>query len=43
VLSIADGVIVSTWLMKKQQKPDDLIHWDLDKIKALMKAARSAK
>ena len=35
-LSIADGVVVSTSLMRSEQPADDLIRWDVDSARRLM-------
>ncbi len=38
-LSVADGVIVSSALKRQPTAPNDLVHWDLAKIKAFMESA----
>lgn len=35
-LSVSDGVIVSTSLMRKPSSPDDPLRWDLDRARSLM-------
>lgn len=40
-LSHADGVIVSTALMRKDAKPTDVLRWDLDRSRRFMDAARA--
>ena len=39
VLKYADGVIVSTSLKRKNNSPEDIVQWDLEKIKRFMHAA----
>jgi predicted TIM-barrel enzyme len=35
-LSVADGAIVSTSLMRKATSPDDPLRWDIARARALM-------
>lgn len=41
-LSVADGAVVSTALMRAEAKPGDLLHWDKDKTSRFMDMARAA-
>jgi predicted TIM-barrel enzyme len=41
-LATADGVIVSTALMRKDARPTDLLHWDAAKTREFMEAAGAA-
>ena len=40
-LTICDGVIVSTALMRKDAAADDLLRWDIDLARRFMDAARA--
>lgn len=40
-LENADGVIVSTALMKSHNEPDDMIKWDLEKVRKFMEVVNS--
>jgi membrane complex biogenesis BtpA family protein len=42
-ISAADGVIVSTWLKKASNEPQDHIVWDIARMKELMATAQTAK
>lgn len=41
VMKLADGVIVSTALKRKDCAPDDLVLWDLDGVRRFMDGARA--
>ncbi|WP_197062690.1 BtpA/SgcQ family protein [Bosea sp. UNC402CLCol] len=40
-LSICDGVVVSTALMRKDAAPTDILRWDVDRARRFMDAARA--
>lgn len=42
-LLVADGVIVSTWLKKEAADPQDVVIWDIARMKALMAAQATSR